>query len=329
MTNAPEISIVVPVYNAAATIEACVKSVLEQDFTQWELILVDDGSADESVKICSKLATDDSRITLLQQEHKGVSAARNLALNTAKGNYICFIDSDDTVEPDYLSSLYEHRNFDMVICGYFVDEYDNKNNLLQKKIFNPAPISQETIGDKERLIPLFTSGMININCNKLLKSKIIKKNNLKYCSYPITEDYIFMLNYMLYANSIQTIEKPLYHWIRIENHKTGVSSMPNNLLKIYNEAYLLTRKYFGNNKIADNILYYSYNLIVLKYFNARKDKLLPEKVVFDKLNEFHNNSLVKDAYKAYTPESRGEKLTYALQKYGLFRLYYFIHTRLL
>lgn len=329
MINAPEISIVVPVYNAAETVEACVKSVLAQDFTQWELILVDDGSADESVKICSKLATDDSRITLLQQEHKGVSAARNLALDTAKGNYICFIDSDDTVEPDYLSSMYKHRNFDMVICGYFVDEYDNKNNLLQKKIFNPAPISQETIVDKERLIPLFTSGMININCNKLLKSEIIKKNNLKYCSYPITEDYIFMLNYMLYANSIHTIEKPLYHWIRIEKRKTGVSSIPNNLLEIYNEAHLLTRKYFGNNKIADNILYYSYNLIVLKYFNAIKEKQLSQNIVFEKLKKFHKNNLVKDAYKAYKPNSNGEKLTHSLQKYGLFKLYYFIHTRLL
>lgn len=329
MINAPEISIVVPVYNAAATIEACVKSVLEQDFTQWELILVDDGSTDESVKICSEIATDDKRIIVLRQEHKGVSAARNLALDTAKGNYICFIDSDDTVEPDYLSSLYEYCNFDMVICGYFVDIYDKNNNLLRTETHNPALISQETIGDKERLIPLFTSGMMHPNWNKLYKKKIIDDNKIRFKPYPINEDNIFILEYIMYAKSIYTIEKPLYHWIRIENSKTGVSSMPDNLLKIYNEAHLLTRKYFGNNKTADNILYYSYNLIVLKYFNARKDKLLPEKVVFDKLNEFHNNSLVKDAYKAYTPESRGEKLTHALQKYGLFKLYYFIHTRLL
>ena len=329
MTQKPEISIIVPVYNAAKTIEACIKSVLAQDFIQWELILTDDGSADESVKICHEFATNDSRIVVLQQDHKGVSAARNLALDTAKGKYICFIDADDTIEPNYLSSLYEHHNYDIVICGYFVDEYDNKNNLLQKKIYNPAPISQQPISNKEKLLPLFTSGAMHPNWNKLYKKQIIDNKKIKFKPYPINEDNIFTLEYIQHADSICTIEKPLYHWIRIENHKTGVSSIPDNYLEIYNEAHLLTRKYFGNNKIADNILYHSYSLIVLKYFNAGKEKLLPEKVVFDKLNELHKNSLVKDAYKAYTPESRGEKLTYALQKYGLFRLYYFIHTRIL
>lgn len=316
MITNTEISIIIPVYNASSTLQVCIDSILNQDYPHWEALLIDDGSSDHSYNICQELTKKDNRIKALQQEHQGVSTARNLALSKVQGKYVCFIDADDSIEPNYLSTMYEHRNFDMVICGYYVDTY-NKEKLLNRKGYVPDDIKINNITDKSILMNLFKSGMININCNKLLKADIIQKNKLQYPIYPVNEDYIFMVNYLLQSQSICTITKPLYHWNRVINQSTGVNSIPNNILSIYNEAHLLTRRFFKNDSIADNIIYYSYYFIVLKYLSN-----LSKKESATKLKEFHQNSLVKASYNAYHPQSFGEKLLHGLQKKGMFQCYY-------
>ncbi len=115
------ISIIVPVYNAAAHLNECVKSILAQDHPDWELILVDDASTDSSPALCDRLAAEDGRIRVIHAVHGGAAAARNRGIEAAKGGYICFIDSDDTVEPDYLSYLYEMAagyDADIACCGH-------------------------------------------------------------------------------------------------------------------------------------------------------------------------------------------------------------------
>ena len=100
------ISVIVPVYNSAPYIEDCVKSVLKQTHTYFELILVDDGSDDPTKEICQELCRIDSRIHFFPQEHKGVAAARNTGMNAAKGKYLFFLDSDDAVHSNILEYLY-------------------------------------------------------------------------------------------------------------------------------------------------------------------------------------------------------------------------------
>ncbi|MBQ3555526.1 MAG: glycosyltransferase family 2 protein [Bacteroidales bacterium] len=324
----PEISIIVPVYNSAETIKECVNSIVAQDFTNWELLLVDDGSSDSSHGICLELAAQDKRMVALQQEHKGVSAARNLALDKAKGTYICFVDADDTVETDYLSSLYEHHDYDMVICGYFVDEYNEKGELKSQKQYLPSPQKLQIMENKEELLPLFTNGMININCNKLLNTQIIKDNNIRYSRYPINEDYIFMIQYLMQSKSICAIEKPLYHWIRVENHITGINSIPENMLNIFNEAHLLTRNFFKNNDFADVVLYYSYQFIVLKYLNCLAKGNMTKQIALAKLKALNQNVLVRASYAAYKPKSLGDRIMHTLQDAGWYRCYYYLLNKL-
>ena len=228
MTKLTEISIIIPIYNTATTLETCIQSILKQDFLDWEAILVDDGSSDNSYECALNQAKTDSRIKVFKQEHQGVSAARNLALSHAQGKYICFVDADDTIEPNYISSLYTYREYDMVICGYFVDTYQGKE-LIKKEKHIPEALCIPKLSTRRQLQNLFTSGIININCNKLLKAEVIQKNKLQYPLYPVNEDYIFMLNYLLHSQSICTITKPLYHWNRVIGQSTGVSSIPNNL----------------------------------------------------------------------------------------------------
>lgn len=329
MNLTTDISIIVPVYNSAKTLNTCVDSILNQDFIHWELLLVDDGSTDNSLTICQEYEVKDQRIKSLSQTHQGVSSARNLALKEAIGKYVCFVDADDTIEPNYLSSLYQYHAYDMVIGGYFVDCYDSNKNLKSSTPHLPHTITLPCITNKEELLPLFMNGMIHINCNKLLNLDIIRKNQLSYSNYPVNEDYFFMVQYLMYAHSICTIPKPIYHWNRIENQKSGVNSMPTNILAIYNEAHLLTRDYFKNNDIADKILYFSYQFIVLKYFSSLNEKIDSSQFVFEELNRFHKNPLVKASYHAYKPQSKGEKIIHEIQKRGYFRLYYLLRQTIL
>ena len=119
------ISIIIPVYNTAQYLDQCLESVLVQSYTDWECIVVDDGSTDNSGEICDKWGKRDSRFVILHQKNQGVSAARNKGLERCKGEYICFIDSDDWVEPTYLSHLYDgmknNEGVDMVVSGFIFE----------------------------------------------------------------------------------------------------------------------------------------------------------------------------------------------------------------
>ncbi|MBO4872263.1 MAG: glycosyltransferase [Lachnospiraceae bacterium] len=120
----PEISIIVPVYKTEAYLEACVRSILAQTYSDWELILVDDGSPDRCGEICDRLAGEDPRIRVLHQENGGVSRARNAGLEAARGAWLAFVDSDDRIETEYLQFLYDltlKHAVPMAACAYYED----------------------------------------------------------------------------------------------------------------------------------------------------------------------------------------------------------------
>ena len=122
----PEVSVIIPVYNSEKYVEKCICSVMAQTLPELEIIIINDGSIDESGKILRKLAQKDSRIILLEQENKGVAAARNLGVEKATGKYLTFVDGDDYLQEDYIEKMYslaEKETLDMVICGQtYVDE---------------------------------------------------------------------------------------------------------------------------------------------------------------------------------------------------------------
>ena len=118
----PTVSIIVPVYNAVNTIGRCIESILNQEYSDFELLLVNDGSADGSGAICDAYADRDSRVRVFHQVNSGVSASRNLALDHAKGDYLQFLDSDDWITPDATSSLVraaETNRCDLVIADFY------------------------------------------------------------------------------------------------------------------------------------------------------------------------------------------------------------------
>ena len=124
------ISVVIPIYNSEQFLKRCTDSVLSQSYKNFELILVDDGSKDNSGKMCDYIASQDNRVHVIHQENAGAGAARNAGINIAKGEYIVFVDSDDMIEPDYMELLSKH-NEDLVFID--VDRVDEQGKVLGKE----------------------------------------------------------------------------------------------------------------------------------------------------------------------------------------------------
>ena len=187
------ISVIVPVYKAEKVIARCIESVIAQEYQDWELILVDDGSPDKSGEICDEYALKDKRIRVVHQENAGASAARNHGMNVARGEYICFIDADDYVTERYLADFMIDKNADADFVVQGISHLYPDNDIMSHEI--PNEILGESV--KELLNEPSSFGLIHGPCCKLFKSEIILKNHI---GFPInlrySEDGIFVLDYL-------------------------------------------------------------------------------------------------------------------------------------
>lgn len=206
------ISIILPVYKAEPYLSRCIDSIISQTFINWEIILIDDGSPDESGRICDGYANKDARISVIHQKNAGASAARNAGIDLAKGEYLCFVDADDYVTPDYLSSMFEEmeENIDLVFQG--ITHINNGRKQLlgfdTKKTYN---IDQSCAFFGEYSLFRFCGSYC-----KLFRRDIIEKHHLRYSNDIIcAEDYDFLLRYLIHCYKIKVI--PYNNYIYISN----------------------------------------------------------------------------------------------------------------
>lgn len=202
----PQVTIIIPVYNANRYISRCLDSIIAQNFDAFHVLLIDDGSTDYSLDICNNYANKDSRIKVFHKENEGVSIARQYGLDKVTTPYFIFCDSDDYVEPDYLEKLYDaiHVNCaDMAICKY-IEEYENCTII---------PDLPET--DINGLIHNFLNDKVwGITWNKLYRTEIAKKYNIRFIpGLQMWEDLAFTIDYLLQVQKIAFIQKPLYHYV--------------------------------------------------------------------------------------------------------------------
>ena len=318
----PQISIIIPIYNSSSTLERCVNSILRQDFPDFEVLLVDDGSKDDSLSVAKKLKLKDDRIRVFHKENGGVSSARNLALDYTKGEYVCFIDSDDYVEPNYLSAMYVHRDCDMVVCGYYVDWLDANGVLKhQDVVFLPQQGKFDITQGCDCIFELFVNGKIHINCNKLLKRSIIEDNHIRYTPIPVNEDYMFMIEYLKHAKNLYATPEVTYHWLHVENVRTGVDSIPANLIDIYLEAQSHTYPLFNDPSLVDQVFYFTYEIVARKYMIAANQSVISKKECLSQLKRMFGASGVKKAWSSHRSTTKGEWLSRVLLKYQFFKLY--------
>lgn len=256
-----KISIIIPVYNLENYIEKCIKSVLEQTYENFELIIIDDGSMDKSQKLAQKFSVKDKRIIVFQQSNKGPSAARNLGIKNSTGMWITFIDADDHIDKTYLEQLISAikiNNSDLSLCKFATENTQIEDAETQIATFNnPEKIGKLLLKNmwKEKVCTFTTFG-------KLYKSEIIKDHNIYYDeNLQNAEDLIFSIDYWNYVKSCSYINKQLYiHTKRknsLSNQKVNIKDVVIGR-KIF---YWKLKDYFARN----NLNYYLKSIKKVKY----------------------------------------------------------------
>lgn len=220
----PDVSIVVPVYNAENSIVAMIASVLVQTLENWELILINDGSYDQSEKIIRTYAEKDSRIHLFSQPNSGPSSARNLGISKARAEWIAFIDADDTVIPDYLEKLMlpvsENSTIDLVCAGYYEQNRYKPEGIPLHDFQSYFPSTMIT--EKQFLENIF-NGVTGVLWAKLFRRSIIMTNSLALNpGLKLSEDLLFVLQYVKKCQIVALVREPVYFYNRIQ--ESGLSS---------------------------------------------------------------------------------------------------------
>ena len=229
----PLVSIIIPMYNVENCIATCVQSVIKQSYTNFELLLIDDGCIDKTCDICREFIENDKRIYLIRKQNGGVSSARNLGLKKAHGNYVCFIDSDDYLSSDYVRKLVQDvekvSSETLIFHNYNLVGQDLYDNISRVGFF----------GDNEAIEIFFTLELYKLSgpYAKLYNLDIIRRHNLRYPDdISLGEDLIFTLSYLNVVDKIYLRNISNYHIVRRNNSLNFSYYQFNNEYKIYQEV---------------------------------------------------------------------------------------------
>ena len=240
----PKVSIIIPIYNAEKHLRRCVDSVLKQDFEDFELILMNDGSRDSSGMICDAYAEKDERVRVVHKDNSGVSDTRNQAMALARGEYLQFLDSDDWITPDatgLLVRMATEHHCEMVIADFYRvigERLSPKGKIREDGILSREDFAMEMMENPAD----FYYGVL---WNKLYRRDIIEKNNLcmdKDISW--CEDFIFNMEYIRHVKQVYALHVPMYYYVKtpgsLVSQGTSISKtiqMKRTVFKCYKEFY--------------------------------------------------------------------------------------------
>lgn len=232
-----KISIIVPVYNVEKYLAECIESIINQTYKNIEILLIDDGSNDESLKICNYYSEKDSRIIVIHKENEGLSATRNLGVEKAIGEYITFIDSDDMISLDYIETLYNSiklHNSDIAVARFC--RFKNKEDILKNKNLNNIDnICVNTIQYIKKTLYQCDQTLYSVTaCGKLYKITVFK--NIKFPVGKLNEDLAIILELEKYSKSIICIDNIKYYY-RISNNSITTQKFNEKKLDIVEILY--------------------------------------------------------------------------------------------
>jgi glycosyltransferase involved in cell wall biosynthesis len=217
MLSSEKVSIIVPVYNTTEYLPRCIDSILAQTYENLEILLINDGSYDNSGEICDSYAAKDNRIRAVHQENAGVSAARNAGLNAAQGEWLGFVDSDDMILPDMFEKLYTaaiHNNKKISACGFTKHHLNGwKEHRVSPSLPNDIPY------EKSIELAMDDHHYDGIMCNKLFHHSIIQGDNPLRLDISIhfCEDLLFVAQALVRADGVAYVSEALYHYYVRQN----------------------------------------------------------------------------------------------------------------
>ena len=271
----PTVSIIVPVYNAKNYLQRCIDSILHQEYTDYELFLVDDGSTDGSGDICDAYAAADARITVIHKENTGVSDSRNLAISQARGTYLQFLDSDDWITPDatklFVRAATEH-DCDLVIADFY--------RVVGERVSHKGDIEDDGVLTREEFAAHMMENPADfyygVLWNKLYRRDLVEKYHLCMdVSVNWCEDFLFNLEYIRHANSFAALQVPVYYYVKRKGslistqsiNLTNTMKMKLNVFEYYNRFY---------KDVYDEEAYENIRLQVYRFFiTSAKDGIVP------------------------------------------------------
>ena len=337
MTKTPLFSIILPVYNVEQYLDRCVESILKQNFTDYEVILVDDGSKDRSSKMCDDWAAKDERIRVVHKINAGLGMARNTGVDVAKGEYVLFIDSDDYIEGELLQTLcktLQEHCWEVVFWG--MKRIDREGKVLLDLSPNPAKmVYNDKYEIAHELLPDFmgrsphTGRVANLRisvCTCCIKRTFFTKTGLRFVSERqfISEDLWFYLEAFQYINSVCFLPKTYYCYCQNEGSLT-FSYDPTRyerLKSFYGNAYKLVQNIYGDEQIRERLVFSFISTVMgcLK-MEAANLKEVGLKETYHKIAKICQDSFLQEALLTYPDQ-------YFSKKWKIFK-HCILHKRIL
>ncbi|APC49616.1 hypothetical protein BME96_16080 [Virgibacillus halodenitrificans] len=293
--GSPKVSIIIPIYNSEEFLDKCIKSVINQTYSNLEIILVNDGSTDKSLEICRKFKKIDSRIILIDKENGGVSTARNTGLDIATGDYIGFVDSDDFISNKMYQKMIEsmiQNNSDVVECGYFTCDSKYKNIKIHEL--------RDSIIDGEyqcSYMYLSKTNTTNYNVNKLYKKSLF--DHLRYPGYKFSEDYWVNTKIFFKCQRKVTLKECFYYYVMNDQSAVRKDFEYNKRIDTIKAAQdLYEFHYHRYPDLCPFIALYICGYVLTFYFNLNMNTTN---------NKIYKQEL-REIFKKYFPEIKNEAL---------------------
>ena len=274
----PMVSIIVPVYNAEQYLRRCVDSILNQEYTDFEVFLVNDGSTDSSGDICEEYGNKDTRVNVIQKENTGVSDSRNLALDRARGKYLQFLDSDDWITPDATRLFVraaEEYGCDMVISDFY--------RVVGERLSPKGDIEEEGVLTREEFAAHMMENPADfyygVLWNKLYRRDLVEEHSLRMdTNINWCEDFMFNLEYIRYAKVFYALHAPIYYYVK---RKGSLASQGINISKTV-KMKLNVFEYYNNfyKHVLEEEDYEKNRLQVYRFFiDAAGDGIVPPSIL--------------------------------------------------
>lgn len=301
------ISVIVPVYNAEKTLRTCVQSILCQTLSDVEVFLVNDGSTDQSRAICEHLHKEDDRVETINIINSGPAFARNIGIDRASGDYICFVDSDDMLEPDALATLLKYSTsdgIDMSVCDFIKVVGDRRVASGNGRVFRQDTIlsKQDTLAYAKMFVDKPYLYTMLMHCwGVLYNASIIREKKVAFDpGLRNLEDVDFNFKYLVHVNKVAYINKALYNYSIQDNKASASMKIGGDMdrFRQYRKAFETVANYA---KIETGHGYVSYMIIMLM-------RTCMQPGVYDFVNEVVNDGYLRGKLRYYHPSSKDSRL---------------------
>lgn len=338
------VSIVMPVFNAAKFLDISVKSVLWQSACDWELILVDDGSSDDSVQICRRYVQKDVRIRMIAQTNRGPSAARNAGVHIACGEFVFFLDADDYILPDTLANLLyaaDEHDTDMVL-GNFCKQEGSAPLIHQPVVFSPQGgpflgeckilVGKELLDYTRHFLAFPSNHLVSYCWARLYRRSVILEHGLKADeNMRLFEDFAFNLDFLGKARRLVFINKPVYVYVLHERHVSASMAIINSrrltsdMQAFQNKLDVFLDAIGADNTAAERVrreaghtlVHYAIIFLVRTCRQLRADNRL---AIFREMREFVDSKIMRESLPCYEPRPGSSRVVPVLMRLKLIRL---------